>query len=195
MSSLLVSTWIKFFFLLTPSFAVTMFLSLTGGRSPKERSIVALRVTFAVAVVSVVLFFAGNTIFEILGITLDSFRVGGGALLFVSAVTLIYGGGGQPAPEEDMAVVPLAIPVIVGPATTGAILVMGAEMPGAGARLMGLAGLLLAVLCVGLVLLAANQVERVIKRRGIQILTKLTGLVVAAIAAQMVFEGAKNLLR
>lgn len=195
MSSLLLSTWIKFFFLLTPSFAVTMFLSLTADKSPRERAIVAVRVTSAVMVVSVVLFFAGNPIFEVLGITVDSFRVGGGALLFLSAVALIHGGSSQGTVEEDMAVVPLAIPVIVGPATTGAILVMGAEMPGAGARIVGLTGLLLAVFCVGLVLLAANQVERVIKKRGIQILTKLTGLVVAALAAQMVFGGAKNLLR
>ena len=156
---------------------------------------VAFRVTLAVCAISVFLFFAGNILFSVLGITVDSFRVGAGALLFLSAVSLVRGASTGHETADEFAVVPLAVPVIVGPATTGAILIMGAEIAPTASRLAGLAALVLAILCVGGMLLCAGIIERVIRKRGLVILSKLTGLVLAALAAQLVFTGAGNLLR
>ena len=85
--------------------------------------------------------------------------------------------------------VPLAIPILVGPATTGTLLVMGAELNAVAAKAIGCLALLLAVACVGVVLLAGSYIERWLGTRGIAILSRLTGLVLAAIAAQMVMTG------
>jgi multiple antibiotic resistance protein len=192
--SFFISVWIKYFFLLTPFFALSMFLLLTGHMEPRRRRMTAVQVTVAVCVVCATLFFIGNPMFSLLGITVDSFRVGAGVLLFLSAVSLVQGNGASRSEGDDVAVVPLAVPVIVGPATMGATLVMGAEIDSVPMRIAGLVAIFLAIVCVGIMLLAAGAIERLVKKRGIAILSKLTGLMVAAIAAQMVLEGARHLL-
>jgi multiple antibiotic resistance protein len=191
-----VRVWITFFFLLTPFFVVSMFLTMTRERSEGERRKLALRVTLAIVAVCAVLYFFGNLIFALFGITVDAFRVGAGGLLFLTAVTLVRGSDAPAAAdsEGDIAVVPLAIPMTVGPATTGALLVMGAQAKNPFERFAGFGALCGAVVAVGALLFLASSVERLIGRKGITILTKLTGLVLAALAAQMAFEGARHLL-
>ncbi len=193
--SLFLSVFIKFFFLLTPFFVLTMFLSLTKGMGPRERRLTAVRVTLAVAVVTLVLFHFGNAIFEVFGITVDSFRIGAGALLFLSAVSLVRGrpGADSGGSEGDIAVVPLAIPIAVGPATTGALLVMGATMHTQD-RMIGTGALLAAVAAMGVILVLSAHFQRLLGRMGIEILTKLTGLILSALAAQIIFTGIKGFL-
>jgi multiple antibiotic resistance protein len=193
---LFISIWIKLFFLLTPFFVLSMFLSLTRDYSQAERRTTALWLTFDIILISMVLYFLGNTIFSVFGITLDAFRVGAGALLFLSAVDLVQGTEASVHREgdESITVVPLAIPITVGPATTGALLVMGAEVSSYWERIIGCMALSSAVLCVGVLLLLATSVEKLIGHNGLRILSKLTGLVLAALAAQIVFTGVRNFM-
>ncbi|WP_029896736.1 MarC family protein [Desulfohalovibrio reitneri] len=188
------SVCITFFFLLTPFFVLTVFLSLTADENAAARRRLAVRTTLAVLVVTFVLYFFGQAIFDIFGITLDAFRIGAGSLLFLSAVNLVGSAKAPAAGEGDVSVVPLAIPVAVGPATTGAILVMGAEGADPSERLVGLAALGTAVLALGALLYLSSPVERLLGKQGLSILTKLTGLVLAALSAQIVFTGIKNFL-
>jgi multiple antibiotic resistance protein len=191
-----ISIWLKFFFLLTPFFVLTVFLAMTHDLTPRERRSLALRVTGAVLATCFILFFFGNHLFALFGITIDSFRIGAGALLFLSAVQMVQGSGEVATGEgrREIAVVPLAIPVTVGPATTGALLVMGAELQGAWQTVVGCSALTVAVLCVGAILASAAAIEQVIGRKGITILSKLTGLMLAALAAQLVFTGIRSFL-
>jgi len=190
----LFSTWVKLFFLFTPFFALTMFLSLTRRDSQSQRRAVSMRVSIAVLILCVGLFFFGNILFAVFSITLDAFRVGAGALLFLSAVKLVQSGQTiyPPDPNEDIAVVPLAIPVVVGPATIGALLVLGGEIPDTRQRLLGCLALLLAVVSLGLLLRLSSIIERTIGKRGIDILSKITGLILAALAAQMILTGIRH---
>ncbi len=188
--------WIRFFFLFTPFFALSMFLSMTSGAPESRRRSLALQTCGAVAVLCLVLLFFGQVVFSLFGITLDAFRIGAGALLFLAAVTLV-----QTKPiisdrqsEEDIAVVPLAMPIIVGPATTGTLLVLGAELEGLTAKGLGCLALLLAVACLCVILLLGTVIERALGRRGISILSKLTGLILAALAAQMIMTGIRNFI-
>lgn len=190
-----VSVLIKFFFLLTPFFVLSVFLSLTGDWAESKRRSLALRVTWAVLVTTLTLYFFGQAIFDIFGITLDAFRIGAGCLLFLSAVSLVGGTGKMPTPGDgDISVVPLAIPVTVGPATVGAILVMGAGQGSLAEKIIGCAALVSAVLCVGLLLYLSAAIQRILGRQGISILTKLTGLILAALSAQIIFTGIRNFL-
>jgi multiple antibiotic resistance protein len=188
------SIWLRFFFLFTPFFALTMFLTMTQSYSESERRKLAVQVTFAATVICMALFFFGNVVFAVFGITLDAFRVGAGALLFLSAVRLVYAKEAPAAAgnDEDVAVVPLAIPVIVGPATTGALLVLGGEMSDASHRMTGLAALILAAFTLGILLFLASVIERVVGKKGIGILSKITGLILAALAAQMILMGVQH---
>jgi multiple antibiotic resistance protein len=187
-----ISVWIKFFFLFTPFFALSIFLSMTGSYPDAQRRKLALQVTAAVGTLCFLLFFYGTIVFRLFGITLDSFRIGAGALLFVSALGLVQTKVPEPGSDEDIAVVPLAMPIIVGPATIGTLLVLGAEITNAAQKLLGCLALVLATLSVGALLLAAGFVERLLGKKIINILSKVTGLVLASLAAQMIFTGIRN---
>ncbi|HDP79389.1 MAG TPA: NAAT family transporter [Spirochaetes bacterium] len=191
MLNLFINTYIKFFFLLTPFFLLSTFLSMTRGMGPSAIRKIALKVTLAIIVICVVLLFIGNQIFAVFGITLNSFRIGTGVLLFLSAIALVRGPGKEEpaAGSEDIAVVPLAIPVAVGPATTGALLVMGGELTALSQKLTGLSAIAAAVVSVGIFLYISGYIERVVGRQGLTILSKVTGLVLSALAAQMVMTG------
>lgn len=188
---LFLNVWLKFFFLFTPFFALSMFLSMTGEYSEKRRRRLAVMISIAVAVLCIGLLFLGNRLFAIFGITLDAFRVGVGVLLFLSAVSLVQGRKAPPEAnrEDDIAVVPLAMPIIVGPATTGTLLVMGAGLESVAEKAAGILALLFAVVCLGIMLLLATAIERGIGHRGLNISSKLTGIILAALAAQMIMDG------
>jgi len=190
----LFSTWLRFFFLFTPFFALTMFLSMTQTYTEAERKKLSIQVCVAVFIVCMALFFFGNIVFSVFGITLDAFRVGAGALLFLSAVNLVQAKETPPAStsDEDISVVPLAIPIVVGPATIGALLVFGGEMPDTAHRMTGLISLVFAVISLGIVLLLGSAIERVAGKRGLGILSKITGLILAALAAQMILMGIQH---
>jgi multiple antibiotic resistance protein len=190
------SIWITLFFVFTPFFSLTMFLSMTEGYDENRRRRLAVTVSISVAVLCLILFFAGKQLFALFGITLDAFRIGAGALLFLSGVALVQGkaaNAGAPS-DGDVAVVPLAMPIIVGPATTGTLLVMGAELEGIQVKLIGTLALLAAVACIAAVLLMSSYIQRGLGVRGIGILSKLTGLVLAALSAQMVMTGVQGFL-
>lgn len=196
MGTLFVNVYLKLFMILTPFFVMSAFLSLTRGCSAGERQRIALKVTLAVVVSTFVLYLFGKHIFALFGITLDAFRIGAGAVLFLSAIAMIQGRTTvSPGDAEgDVAVVPLAIPITVGPGTIGALLVMGAGLESFTERLVASLALLAAVLTVGGMLFMAGRFERLLGERGLVILTKLTGLFVSAIAAQIFFTGLKNFL-
>ena len=196
MITLFVNVFLKIFMIFTPFFVLSAFLSLTKDDSQSERQRVAIKVALAVAVICFVLFWFGTYIFALFGITLDAFRIGAGAVLFLSAVAMIQGKAAV-APQqsrEDVAVVPLAIPITVGPGTIGALLVMGADLGSVTEKITASLALMCAVVAVGCLLFAAGRLEKVIGQQGLTILTKLTGLFVSAIAAQIFFTGLKNFL-
>jgi len=193
-----VNIWIKFFFLLTPFFSMSAFLSLTKSFDNSEKYKIALRVTASIIIVCSILYFFGNELFKIFGITLDSFRIGAGSLLFISAVKMVQGNDQTHQlniqDKGDIAVVPLAIPITVGPATTGSLLVLGAELTDSFEKIIGYIALLIASICVGGLLLISTTVKKVIGVNGLIILEKLTGLILSALAAQIIFTGAKNFI-
>ncbi|MDE8601314.1 MarC family protein [Marinomonas sp. RSW2] len=197
--SLLISTWIKFFFLFAPFFVLSMFLALTRGESAASRKHVANKAIIASVAIALVLLFFGGALFSVLGITLDSFRIGSGILLFMSALSLVKDGTrnhavGMPSEErDDVSVVPLAVPTIIGPATIGTILVYGAELQGWD-LLIGIGGLLLALGSLALILYSASFIEKLLGRTGLNVLSKITGLVLAAMAAQIFMSGVMGFL-
>lgn len=197
MLNLYINLTMQLFFLLTPFFVLSVFLSLTEGMDRTAQRGVALRTTLAIAIIGMVIYWVGNPIFHTLGITVDGFRIGAGSLLFLSGVSLVSGTGSGKSPQDersDMAVVPLAIPITVGPATIGTLLVLGAQLGGTAERLTGAAALITACAGVGVILGAARGIGQVLGPMGLAIMTKITGLVLAAMAAQIVFTGVRNFL-
>jgi multiple antibiotic resistance protein len=96
--------------------------------------------------------------------------------------------------QQDVTIVPLTIPLTVGPGTIGALLLMGASQPAWGDKALAVVGIALASATVGVVLYMSNQFERLLGEQGLQIVSRLMGLFVCALAAQIIFTGVKNYL-
>ncbi|SET57896.1 multiple antibiotic resistance protein [Marinobacter segnicrescens] len=190
-----VSSTIRFLFLLAPFFVVSMFLALTRGLPAAEKASIIKRASISALILGLVLFFAGPVLFSAIGITLNSFRIGAGSLLFLTAISLVTSGTRNHAtglPEEerdDVAVVPLAIPVMIGPATIGAILVYGAELKAVPEVAGGLFGLLSSLLILAVLLHLSGHLEKLLGKTGLNILSKISGLILSAMAAEIVMTG------
>ena len=198
------NSFFKFTFLITPFFALSMFLAMTQGYSVKEKHRLALRVGLSALAICLILFFFGRWLFEALGITIDSFRIGGGALLFLSAVGLVNSNAidkkniGQTNKNPDqlmnIAVVPLAIPIIVGPGTTAALLVLGAELESLPLKIVNTLSMTAALAVLTTMLVLSSWIEEKFGQQTITVLSKITGLILAAMAAQMIFTGVRTFL-
>jgi len=189
---------VKLFALVTPPVVLSAFLSGTKNYDATQKKNTALRTSVAVLTLGVVLYLIGEPLFSIFGVTLDAFRIGAGALLFLTAVSLMNETASHPYIPPDageISIVPLAIPLAMGPATIGTIMVMGATDEGYMAKATGLLALAAMALGIYLTLRCAGRVERLLGRTGISVLSKLTGLLLAAIAAQVVFSGIRSFLR
>ncbi len=193
-----ISTFLKMFFIMTPFFVLSVFLTVTNEASSSEKKSLAIKVTISVIIISLILLFFGKHIFQVFGLTLDAFRIGAGALLFLSAVELIHGSkDGQKIDGNnilDLAVVPLAIPITIGPGTIGILLVLGASFKTTTNLLIGSFALICAVVVVGIMLYTSSVIKRVVGQQGLLIISKFTGLFLAALSAQIVFTGIKNFL-
>ena len=186
----------KVFFILSPFFSVSMFLLLSRDMDGPARHRCALRTSLAILVICFVVYFLGNGIFKVLGITVPAFQVGAGTLLFLTAIGMVSGKRSEVVadPDEDFAVVPLAIPMIVGPGTIGTLLVQGMEIDQTEQKLIAAGAILLAVVLISLFLFLAVPIGRLLGQKGLQMMMKLTGLVLTAIAAQIIFTGIRALL-
>ena len=184
---------VKLFLLLTPFFVLSFFIAVTSGMEVRKRKNLAVRTALAVGIICVVIFLFGEVIFRYLGITLDAFRIGCGLVLLLTGIDLVRDSGTPKAREcgsgDDPAVVPLAIPCTVGPGTIGTLLVMGSEVTSSQMRLFDCGAIICACFGVGLVLFFADGVTRILKPRGVNILIKLTGMYLVALAAQIMADG------
>lgn len=195
MLSLYVSLALKFFFLFTPFFALSMFLAMTAGKDEVERRALAHRVALATVVIAGALLYFGPLIFRVFGITVDAFRIGAGILLLLTAISLMNPKVVAGAADEDISVVPLAMPVIVGPASCGAIMVSATELAGFVQKAVGFASLASALGMIWAILLLGTWFERRLGKRGISILMRLTALILAALSAQMIMTGVANFMK
>ncbi|MDR1489817.1 MAG: MarC family protein [Desulfovibrio sp.] len=194
---LFLSESVKLFALMTPPVALTAFLSASKFYDAERKKRVARKTALAIFIMGIVLYFCGDGIFAFFGFTLDAFRIGSGALLFLAAVSLMSESPEKSFinPDEDISIVPLAMPLCLGPASIGALVVLGASAKNTAESVIGALSLLTAAIGIYLILYFADAVQRRLGKVGVAVLSKLTGLLVAAIAAQVAFTGVQAFLR
>lgn len=193
-------------FIVDPIGVVPVFVAMTGKDSPQKCRAMALRACITAG--GVLTFFAlfGTVIFRIFGVGLPAFRVAGGLLLMLTALDMLRAQRPstktsaeetqEGSEQEDIAIVPLALPLLAGPGAIATVMVLMAEH-GAGfeAAVPVIGSIAITFALTYAVLRSANAVKRVLKTTGIAILERIFGLILAAIAVQFVFEGAKALMR
>jgi multiple antibiotic resistance protein len=191
------STTIKLLALMTPPAVLSAYLSASKTYDAARKKRTARRAALAILIIGLVLFFLGDSLFSLFGFTLDAFRIGAGALLFLSAVSIMNESKHRTTfdPEDDISVVPLAIPLCMGPASIGTVMIIGASAEHLGQIITGALSFVLASACIYAMLLCAEKMEKILGETGLSVLSKLTGLLLAAIAAQVVFTGIHAFLR
>jgi multiple antibiotic resistance protein len=189
----------KLFFIFCPFLTVSLFLGITRDFKHARRQAFAMKATFAIAALCLSFYFFGSIIFAIFGLTLDAFRIGAGALLFLTAVDLVRGRAEEPRKAQnesdtEKVVVPFSFPIVVGPAVIGVLFVMGADVDTPTMKVAGALAVLAAVLVQGCLLLMATQVEQWMGKTNLAVFSKITGIILAALASQMIFTGIKAFL-
>ena len=190
---------IRLFVLLSPFCTLSLFLGCSGDMDEREQRSFGIRIALAIWIICVLFYLFGQAIFGFLGITLDAFRIGAGVVLFLNGLDLVRGSGIPKAKMcaggGDMAVVPMAIPYTVGPATIGVLLLMGANVGSMRQRIVEILAITVVGVLVGLLLVFARKLELILKEKGLSILGKLTGMYLVALAAQLIVDGTSGMLK
>ena len=202
----LVSAFVTLFVTIDAPGLAPLFLGVTAGMSRIQRGQIALRATLIAFAVLTLFALAGIAILSVFGITLHAFRIAGGLLLFFIAFEMIFekrqerhersAGRAVTADQvRDIAVFPLAIPLIAGPgAISATILLSGAYSEPLG-RLVLILILAVNLIAAWLVFLAAERLDGFLGATGRTVLTRLLGLILAALAVQFVLDGIAAALR
>ncbi|MFA5388784.1 MAG: MarC family protein [Candidatus Omnitrophota bacterium] len=163
-----------------------LFVSLTEDAKKKEKSKIILQSMITAICLAVGFIFVGNAVFTLMGITLGDFMVAGGSILFYIAVADIRGPGkGSRYANQELGAVPLGTPLIVGPAVLTTSLIMRGEY-GLGATLISV---VVNILLAGFILSISGGIIRLIGKSGSRALSKVTNLLLAAIAVMLIRKG------
>jgi multiple antibiotic resistance protein len=198
----LIAAFTTMFIIIDPPGLAPVFIALTQGMSPAHRRAIAIRACIVSAALMIVFLFLGEAVLGFIGISMDAFRIAGGILLFLTALDMLFqkrqarreenAAEGQAEHQDDPSVFPLALPLIVGPGAITTIILLAGDAQGA-ADFGAIAGVLMAVLLiVFLAFLAAPSIERALGKTGLNIVTRVLGMLLAALAVQFVLDGLRG---
>jgi len=194
-----------FFALVNPFIVLPIFLSMTEGFTVAQQRTLAVKVALFAAMMCVIVLFAGQQIIGFFGISIDEFRVAGGAVLAGIAWSMLHGGAmashhGSASEQEQLSDVsglafyPITFPMVVGPGTIATLIIYSGHMQGMEGTLwlMAIVGAIILLLFV--VLFFAAQIGKIMSQTLRLITTRLMGMILLAIAVDMIVVGLTTLL-
>src|SRR4051794_18580902 len=189
-------TFVTLFVITDPIGNAPIFVAITSKLDPKQRQAAAVRAVVAAGVLIIGFAVFGELILRYLHVSLGSLSIAGGLLLMLVALEMLRGSDfplADPDSPEDVALVPLATPLVAGPGAIATAIVLWRGHPGFGGHVSVLLAIVLAVACVGVALLVAERVTRATSAAVLSFLTRVFGLLLSAIAVQLVVDGVKSL--
>jgi multiple antibiotic resistance protein len=186
-------TFVTLFVIMDPLGNIPYFVSLTGGATSSRRRIQAIQA--AVAAGGLVVGFAlfGRLILDYLHISLESLSIAGGLLLLLVALQS-FRGEALPAEEAtNVALVPLATPLLAGPGAIAAVMLLAARYSDGPGRLGLIVGIVAVVVTIAVSLLLASQVSRLLRPAAINFLNRVLALLLSAIAVQLILDAIHSL--
>jgi multiple antibiotic resistance protein len=200
MMELFTSALVTFLVIIDPPGCAPIFASLTRGTSAAHRRMMAIRSSLIAW--AILMFFAllGRAMLEKLGISLAAFRIAGGIMLFMIALDMVFERRTQRREEraqsiegtpqaEDISVFPMAIPMIAGPGSIASAMLWVSQAEGASQIALVLAAITTVIGLTLLALLAAGPLMRLIGERMEAMITRILGVILAALAAQFIVDG------
>ena len=198
-STALITTFVTLFIVLDPFALAPLFLALTRGMNPAMRRSVAIRSCLMGTALLIVFGAFGEAVLGFIGISMPAFRIAGGILLFLTALDMLFERRTKRREDqvehddhEDPSIFPLGIPLIAGPGAIATVILLTGEHEG----LTGLSwvlGTMLFVMCLVFVsFLSAGLLERALGKTGISVVTRVLGMLLAALAVQFVLDGLRG---
>jgi multiple antibiotic resistance protein len=202
MVELFISAFVTFFVVIDPPGCAPIFASLTGSAPALHRRAMALRSTLVAALILYLFAIFGEAFLGALGISLDAFRVAGGVMLFLIALEMVFEKRTErrthraedvkaDPQHEDISIFPMAIPMIAGPGSIASVMLLTSKSVGMAQTLVVLGALALVLLVNLAALLAAGPLMKAVGHRVEAMITRILGVVLAALAAQFIIDGVK----
>jgi len=201
------SVYLKYFAgliaIVNPIGAVPLFIDMTGQQTPAQRKHTGLVASIATCVVLLVVLVTGEEILRFFGISIGSFRVGGGILLLLIAISMLHARTSpvkhteeeavDSSERDSVAVVPLAVPILAGPGAISTVILYAQHSSFLGHYVLLAGEIVLVSLAVWVCFSAAPYLARILGKTGINIVTRLMGLIMAAIGVEFIAFGLKQL--
>ncbi len=203
MIALFLSAFVTLFVVIDPPGCAPIYASLTNGASAAQRRAMATRAVGIAAGILLVFALWGKQLLGVLGIQLDSFRIAGGIMLFIIAMDMVFEKRTQRREDraqklteeephvEDVSVFPMAMPMIAGPGSIATVMLLMSRASGLGERMVVLGAVVLTLALMLGSLLAAGPLMALLGRKIEAVITRLLGVLLAALAAQFVIDGIK----
>ncbi len=194
-------TFTTFFATIGPVDVAVIFAAMTKGSSAKQRQTMAIRGTLVAMAILVIFALMGETLLKTLGISLAALKFSGGILLLLIAIDMVFArssGGSSTTEEEnlegagkeDISVFPLATPLIAGPGSMGAIMLLMANAQNhLKTQALVIASMISVLLVTLILLLLSNKVQKLLGITGIHVISRVFGVILAALAVQFMFDG------
>lgn len=205
MLELFISALITFFVVIDPPGCAPIYAGLTAGASGVQRRSMAIRAVLTAAAILLVFALFGRGLLHALGISLDSFRIAGGIMLFLIALEMVFEKRTQRREDraakvtaeeaDDVSIFPMAMPMIAGPGSIASVMLLMARSTGLERSAIVLAALAANLLLMLAALLAAGPLMRVMGAKIEAVITRLLGVLLAALAVQFVIDGLTEQLR
>ena len=200
---LFISAFITLFVVIDPPGCAPIYAGLTKRATPAQARNMALRATFIAAIILMIFAFFGEALLGALHIELDSFRIAGGLMLFWIAFEMVFEKRTKRREEradkinadpevEDVSVFPMAMPMLAGPGAIAAIMLLMNEAETAAETIEVFAALGAVLFITAIALVAAGPLIRLLGDKVEAVITRLLGVLLAALAAQYVIDGIKG---
>jgi multiple antibiotic resistance protein len=176
--------------IMDPAGTAPIFVALTRRMSPRQRRWAALRAITAAGALIVGFALFGGVLLAALGVSPGSLSVAGGLLLLLVALEMLRGIDAPPDEDGDIALVPLATPLVAGPGAIATVIVLARQRP----EVAVIGGAVAALVAMAVSLLLAGAIARLVPASFLHFLTRVFGLLLAAIAVQLVAEGVQALM-
>ena len=189
------TAFVTLFVVMDPLALTPLFLALTHDMPPERSRQVARRALLVAAGLLTLFGFAGESILRGVGISLPAFRIAGGMLLFLTALDMLFQRrnerreGTASSAENDPSVFPLATPLIAGPGALATIILLNGQGEGWGHFLLIEAVMLFILALAAVTFRLAVQIGRALGRTGTMVITRLLGMLLAALAVQFIIDG------
>ncbi|WP_292293041.1 MarC family protein [Marivita sp.] len=192
----LISAFVTLFVVIDPIGLTPIFIALTPGMTAQQRRAIAIRATVIAAGLLFLFAFLGEQVLGFIGISMPAFRIAGGILLFLTALDMLFERRSKRREDQadlddvpDPSVFPIAIPLIAGPGAIASIILLVGQAEGS-VGMASVLGVMLGVLAiVFLLFLSASPIERALGKTGIVVVTRLLGMLLAALSVQFVLDG------